>query len=899
MAFGKILKLSAISTALLIAGCGGGDIVVNTGSGATTPTNPTNPTTPTNPCPAFAKQGTAIGGISKTICEITGTLTADATLTSNIVWSLNGKVAVGNDNANSAVLTVEPGTTVFGKSGADFLVVSRGSQIRAVGSAAAPIVFTSVNDMIGSATENSAGQWGGIVILGKAPTNKCDQAALASCKIEAEGNAGPYGGDKPTDNSGILKFVQVKYAGFEVIKDNELNGVTFAGVGSATVVDYLQVHNNMDDGVEFFGGTVDAKHLVLTGNRDDSLDWADGWTGRVQHVLIRHDKNNLEANRGVEADNNSSKFDATPLSSPKIANMTIIGNTFKSADKDSEGILLRAGTAGEFYNTIVTGPTGMGECFEIETPESVGHANSAKIIFRNSIIDCGEPFKSPKDASGNTLLNVTTWFNAQPENFVGDALLGGYMPAATSPALGKGYNVQNMVDPWFDNVNYIGAFDGSADWTKGWTFGLHPTTAIAACPTGTTEVASLTGKLNCELKGDITSNVTLKAGADYVLNGLVRVGGDNTNSATLTVEPGVTVYGKSGADFLVIARGSKMLADGTASAPIVFTSLQDVIGSTTRSGQWGGIVVLGNAPSNKCDQTTQTSCSIQAEGNAGPYGGYNAADNSGIYKYIQIKYAGYEVIKDNELNGLTLAGVGNGTVVDHVQVHANLDDGLELFGGTVNLKYIALTKNEDDSLDWTDGWNGKAQFILVKQDANNTVTNRGIEADNQSTKFSATPLSEPTIANMTIIGNTFKSADMDSEGILLRAGTSAKLHNILIAGPKTETGAMGECLEIETDESKALAVSGQLVMTHSVLGCPEPFKGSVSATTTVKQWFEAQTGNKTAADQAAVLNGIYTIDTTTPKDMAAVNNFFSKTTFVGALDATNDWTKGWTFGLSQ
>ena len=132
----------------------------------------------------------------------------------------------------------------------DFLVVSRGSQIRAVGSSSAPIVFTSVNDMIGSVTESSAGQWGGIVILGKAPTNKCDPAALASCKIEAEGNAGPYGGDKPTDNSGIMKFVQVKYAGYEVIKDNELNGVTFAGVGSGTVVDYLQVHNNLDDGVE-------------------------------------------------------------------------------------------------------------------------------------------------------------------------------------------------------------------------------------------------------------------------------------------------------------------------------------------------------------------------------------------------------------------------------------------------------------------------------------------------------------------------------------------------------------------------------------------------------------------------------------------------------------------------
>jgi hypothetical protein len=110
---------------------------------------------------------------------------------------------------------------------------------------------------------------------------------------------------------------------------------------------------------------------------------------------------------------------------------------------------------------------------------------------------------------------------------------------------------------------------------------------------------------------------------------------------------------------------------------------------------------------------------------------------------------------------------------------------------------------------------------------------------------------------------------------------------------------MGECLEIETAQSQALAAAGSLVMTHSVIGCPEPFKGSVSATTTVKQWFEAQTGNKTAANQAAVLNGIYTIDTTTPRDMSTVNSFFSKSTTVGAVDAASDWTKGWTVGLGQ
>lgn len=898
MAFAKILKLSAMASALALAGCGGGDIVVNTGS-STSPTTPTNPTTPTPPpasvCPAFAKQGASLGGVTKPICEISGTLTADATLTANIAWALSGKVAVGNDNANSAVLTIEPGTTIFGKSGADYLVIARGSQIRAVGTSASPIVFTSVNDMIGSVNEDSTAQWGGLVLLGRAPSNKCDAAALAGCKIEAEGNAGPYGGDKPEDNSGILKFVQVKYAGFEVLTDNELNGITFAGVGSGTTVDYIQVHNNLDDGVEFFGGTVNAKHVVLTGNRDDSLDWADGWTGKMQHVLIQHSKNDAKANRGIEADNQSGNFSATPISKPKIANMTILGNNYKSADADSEGILLRAGTAGEIYNTIIKGPAGMGECLEIETEQSVQQAQNGGLLMRNSIIDCKEPFKNPKDAAGNTLLDVKAWFMAQSGNMTTDALLGGYMPASTSPALKNGYNVSNFVDAWFDDVDYIGAFDGVSDWTKGWTFGLHASTAIAACPAGTTEVASLTGKLNCELKGDITSNVTLVAGADYVLNGRVRIGVDNTTAATLTVQPGVTVYGRSGADFLVVTRGSKINAEGTQQNPITFTSLQDVIGAPTAAGQWGGMVLLGKAPSNKCDQANLAACKIEAEGNAGPYGGADVNDNSGVLKYVRVKHAGYEVLQDNELNGITFAGVGAGTTVSHIQVHQNLDDGVEFFGGTVNVKYVVLTSNGDDSLDWADGWNGKGQYFLVKHDANNGEANRGIEADNQSSNFSATPVSNPTIANMTIIGNTYKSAEKDSEGVLLRAGTNAQLHNFVIAGP---TG-MGECLEIETAQSQALAASGALVMTHSVIGCPEPFKGTVSANQTVKQWFEGQQGNKTAADQAAVLNGIYTIDTTPAKDMSAVNSFFSKSATVGAVDASSDWTKGWTVGLGQ
>lgn len=890
MALRNFLKLSAIASALVLAGCGGGDINIDAGNGdnggGVTPP-------PASACPAFATAASALAGVTTPVCEIKGTITSDVTLTADIAWALSGKVTVGNDNANSATLTIQPGTKVFGKSGADYLVVARGSKIQAVGTATNPIIMTSVNDMLGLSDEESAAEWGGLVLLGKAPTNKCNAADLANCQVQAEGEAGPYGGADPEDNSGALKYVQVRYAGFEVIPDNELNGITFAGVGRGTAVEYIQVHNNLDDGVEFFGGTVDLKHVVLTGNRDDSLDWADGWTGRMQHVLIRHNPNDTKANRGIEADNQSSNFTATPISKPRISNLTIIGNNF-DGDEDSEGILLRAGTSAELYNVIVTGPEDMGECFEINTTETANFANSGDLVFRNSIIDCAEPFANIKDANDNVTFDANAWFTAQPNNLVGDALLGGYIPAPNSPALANGFDIGN-IDGWFDDVDYIGAFDGTTDWTKGWTISLHPETGtgLDTCPTGTTEVASLTGKLNCQLTGDITTNVTLATGADYVLSGRVRIGVDKTTNATLTVQPGVTIYGKSGADFLVITRGSKIVAEGTAANPITMTSVQDVIGSPTAEGQWGGLVLLGNAPTNKCPDLNN--CGPQAEGDAGPYGGPNAADSSGSLNYVVVKHAGYEVIPDNELNGITFAGVGSGTKCSNIQVHQNLDDGVEFFGGTVNCKNVVLTSNGDDNVDWADGWSGKMQFVLVKHAADNAKANRGIEGDNDAANITATPVSNPTIANMTIIGNTFDGTD-DSEGVLLRAGTNAQLANFVITGP----AGMGECLEIESAPSQAFAAAGTLTMTNSVIACPtEAVKGTVATGVTTEAWFLGQTANKLAATQADVLKGIFTIDATPAKDMKPVDAFFDTVNFVGAVSESNNWTAGWAVGLDD
>ena len=191
------------------------------------------------------------------------------------------------------------------------------------------------------------------------------------------------------------------------------------------------------------------------------------------------------------------------------------------------------------------------------------------------------------------------------------------------------------------------------------------------------------------------------------------------------------------------------------------------------------------------------------------------------------------------------------------------------------------------------------QYVLVKHDADNGAANRGIEADNDGSSPDKQPQSNPTIANMTIIGNTFDTADKDSEGVYLREGTKAQLHNFVV------TNAAGECLELEGGETSSItvdqAVAGETVISNSVFACSENFKDSKAADGTVlldtQNWvLNENTDNSTAADMDAVLNGVFTIDTTTPKDFTG-NAFFDNANHIGAVSQENDWTTGWTVGL--
>ena len=404
-------------------------------------------------CPDFAQPGATSNS-----CVLSGTITTNATLTKDIVWVLDGPVYVGGDNTQSATLTINPGTRIIGVGGqgdqAAYLWIRRGSKIMAEGTPDNPIVMT-------GPSEASAGEWGGLLISGNAPVNGCNEG-VPVCEVPFEAVVSEfYGGNNPTDNSGVLKYTQIRFAGSAVRQDEELNGLTLNGVGSGTVIDYVQVHEGLDDGIEVFGGTVQMKHLVLTNIQDDSLDWTNGWQGRAQFILIKQTA--AIGDRGIEADNNEKNQDSSPRAQPILSNITIIG---RAGDTATQGILLRRGTGANIFNTVVTGsPT----CLMIDSASTFVNAGSpgsltGELTMVNSFVQCASNYKDGTDAT----FTVADWFTSQSGNKAEDPLLSGYLPATGSPLILGGAAVP---DSFFTVVDYVGAFkDANDNWTEEWTF---------------------------------------------------------------------------------------------------------------------------------------------------------------------------------------------------------------------------------------------------------------------------------------------------------------------------------------------------------------------------------------------------------------------------------------------
>ncbi|MEJ2743668.1 MAG: hypothetical protein P8176_14645 [Gammaproteobacteria bacterium] len=311
------------------------------------------------------------------------------------------------------------------------------------------------------------------------------------------------------------------------------------------------------------------------------------------------------------------------------------------------------------------------------------------------------------------------------------------------------------------------------------------------------ETASMTGDRRRDLavkehivKQDIVSNEKWQAGQVYVLEGIIYV----SEGAVLSIDAGVTIKGTPGSA-LVVTRGSQLLARGTKSKPIVFTSSAEK--RLRQPGDWGGVVLLGNASMNEISAQIE---GIDPSEVRGQYGGNVENSSCGVLEYVRIEYAGFALHANNELNGLTLGACGTNTVIHNVQVHKAMDDGIELFGGGVDLKNIVITGAGDDGLDWDKGCHGRVQFMVVQQDVDRG--DNAIEGDSHDNDLASYPRSEPTLANLTLVGGFSK--DKAQRGIVLRRGTGGHFENVLL------TGFSAEAIDIRGAESAQNARRGVL-----------------------------------------------------------------------------------------
>ena len=396
-----------------------------------------------------------VPGIDKPVRVLRGRFTNDVVLTNDTYWVLRGTVFVHEP----ARLIIQPGTTIIGETATrGTLVIDRGAQIIADGTREQPIVFTSDQ----SVGQRNRGDWGGLIINGRAPLNLPGGVGLG------EGDTGIYGGDDPNDNSGILRFVRVEFAGIEFSPDNELNGIAFQGVGRGTIVDHIQVSFNKDDGIEMFGGSVDIKHAVLTGIGDDSVDWTFGWNGRMQFVIVQ--QRGDDADKGIEADNNGNNNDLLPRSSPTIYNATFIGDPTTTFGAESvEGLRLREGTAGTLRNIIVMGFKTVG--VNVANPSTLQQVQSGALSLSHAIFFGNLTGNFGSGASTLIAANAST-INAVDPRLIDPFNLPApnFRPAPDSPTLSLAPAIPPN-DGFFEVALFRGALDvdPEKDWTLGWT----------------------------------------------------------------------------------------------------------------------------------------------------------------------------------------------------------------------------------------------------------------------------------------------------------------------------------------------------------------------------------------------------------------------------------------------
>ena len=421
------------------------------------------------------------------------------------------------------------------------------------------------------------------------------------------------------------------------------------------------------------------------------------------------------------------------------------------------------------------------------------------------------------------------------------------------------------------------------------------------------------------------TNVVLSKDTVYILTGWYFV----DSLATMTIQAGTVILGDSASGgTLIIRRGGKIIANGAQTAPIVFTSRKAA--GTRRPGDWGGVIILGNAPTNK--PTTQ-----QVEGGFGTivntaamYGGPDPNDSSGVLRYVRVEFAGIAFAQDNEINGLTLGGVGRKTAIDHVQVSYANDDDYEFFGGTVDAKYLVSWRNLDDCLDTDFGYSGRVQFAFIKRDpqifdASSSGSSNGFESDNEgSSPYSATPRTSARFSNITLVGPAVDSnaanalnSKWDNTAMLRRA-TELSIYNSILVGWK-------KGINLRDTLTQRAAIDGRLEIRNTSIAAPtsqialssSPSTGNINGFDAVA-WFNSGNNNGATARQAGdvgIGSAAFVLDNSVNPVPAAASEgataaaafnagrlngdtWFTSVSYRGAFDPSKpmsqQWTAGWT-----
>ncbi|NIG52817.1 hypothetical protein [Chitinophaga sp. Cy-1792] len=407
---------------------------------------------------------------------ITGVITSDLYLTASKTYTLSGLVYV----SNGAKLTIQAGTTLLGELGdhttggnpGGGLIVTRGSKIIAQGTATSPIVFTSA-----SSTPIS-GDWAGVIILGRATTNWPSIATIEGIPGTPLANA-QYGDPSEkidNDNSGILKYVRIEYAGYPLSANNEINGLTLGGVGSGTVLDYIEVYKSNDDAFEFFGGTVNASHLIAVDALDDMFDTDNGYTGSITESIGMSDttRADLSQSNGFESDNDASGSNNLPITRPKYDFITIIGLPTAAKANISNGqpsgtgkygraAHLRRNSEFEITNSIFLG---FNVGISLDGTGTYNKYNAGKDVFCNNYVHA---YTYPNAYELSGVWTSTTWSVGCSSNLKDASTNPNALAELNFPFVRVPYAPSNYQPTFSSAAAGAGAFANDANWADGWS----------------------------------------------------------------------------------------------------------------------------------------------------------------------------------------------------------------------------------------------------------------------------------------------------------------------------------------------------------------------------------------------------------------------------------------------